>query len=137
MAVFEDVTLEWGGRKYTIVSDRVMGAIGRIERHLTLKEIHEAVARRGTVPQATVSEAYAAVLQYAGATVTADEIYQSFFLKDSTATMPAALNGLLVLMIPPAHLVPKSGGDTLAGKAGPTVAKSSRKRSRPRSATGG
>lgn len=73
--VFNDIELVWGGKTYTIKSHRVMGAIAQMEEHITMTEM-AAYSRRGTAPLARMCQAYAAMLKYAGARVTADEVYQ-------------------------------------------------------------
>ena len=65
MGAFDDVTLNWGGRDYTIPANRMMGAIARIEDVVTLVELN-AYFGRDAVPLGKISMAFGAVLRYAG-----------------------------------------------------------------------
>jgi len=104
MSVFDDVTLEWGGKQYTIASDHMLGAIARIEEVVTLAELSDK-AMRGTVPMAKLSQAYGAVLRYAGANVSDDEVYGGMFAdRNAFETVQLAVNTLMAMMIPPASM---------------------------------
>jgi hypothetical protein len=145
-SVFQDIELEWGGRVYTIPSNRVMGAIARIEDVVTLPEL-QASFTRGGVPISKLSAAYSAILRYAGAKVTAEEIYADAFAgKDAGQLMMAAIMNLMTIMLPPAARAkleeamasgegdnaPQDGADP--GNSQPTAPASSRKPTRQRSA---
>lgn len=137
MAVFEEVTLTWEGREYTIAPDRLMQAIARIEDTLTLAELHD-YAQRGTAPLGKLAIAYASALRHAGAPVTSDQVYAGMFRQDGAgvsveAAAMAAINGLLAMMLPPgvAGSAPPEGA---AGKldAGARASGSSKRPTRPR-----
>jgi len=101
-AVFDDVHLEWDGRRYSIRADQVMGAIARIEQHATFGELLNVAKNRGSIPFATVANAYASVLQYAGAEVDAAVIYRTMMTEGKRAdVIAAAVAGLMALMLPP------------------------------------
>lgn len=115
--IFEVISLTWKGEEYKIEPNRVMGAIASIEEYVTLKELHES-GGKGTLKLAALAQGYAAVLQYAGATVTADEVYASMFEKGSGRDMiVGAVNGLISMMVPPSSLR-KLNGSVEAQDAG-------------------
>jgi hypothetical protein len=100
--VFDPVHLEWDGKRYTIAPDRVMGAIARVEQHVTLGELLNCAKERGSVPLATIANAYASVLQYAGGQVDAAVIYRAMMRdKNRADLMSAAIGGLAAMMLPP------------------------------------
>jgi hypothetical protein len=94
--VFSDIELVWGGKTYTIKSHRVMGAMARMEEHITLTEMG-AFARRGTAPLVRMCQAYAAVLQYAGARITPEEVYQTA-LSEANGQMAVFLTMMQLMM---------------------------------------
>lgn len=102
--VFNDVHLSWKGVKFVIPSDKVMGAISRIEEHITLKELLDMMSG-GSPKIATLSRAYASVLRYAGCMVGDEDVYLGMFSsaeKEQQISLAfSALNGLLSMMIPP------------------------------------
>jgi len=115
MAIFEEIRLSWNGREYKIPPDRVMQAIAKIEDHVTLVELHT-YGLNGTAPLAKLSMAYAALLQHAGADVNADDVYASMFVSgEMQKNMIDATQTMLMLMIPPQHLLKK--GDESVGKS--------------------
>lgn len=101
---FSDIELVWAGKTYTIKSHRVMGAIAQMEEYITLTEMG-AFQKRGTAPMARMCQAYAAVLKYAGAKVTAEEVYQAAFSGGGNGQMPLflALMQLMLAATPPAQ----------------------------------
>ncbi|MFA5387044.1 MAG: hypothetical protein WC322_01455 [Candidatus Paceibacterota bacterium] len=99
--MFEDVILKWRGVDYPVKYNRIVGAIARVEQHLTLFELLQ-YTERNTIPFGRVSQAFQAALAYAGAKVTVDEIYE--WMMDNPAEMvnvTECLNSLLELMVPP------------------------------------
>lgn len=139
MGIFNDVTLEWDGKTYTVPSNRVMRAIAVVEDYVTLKELSEYAQDTGSAKFAKLMMAYAALLQFAGAKVQDDEIYFKMLKEVRRATtaeeaavtqviIVSAINGLLGLMLPPQVLVdeemPKEG-DSAPGKTAPTAEQSS------------
>lgn len=139
MSVFDDIRLHWQGRDYVIRSNRVMGAIARIEDHLTIAELQQ-YSERNTAPLAKIAMAYGAVLRYAGARVDDDEVYEGLFAADdSSEVIMASLQTLLTMMVPPSALVSGSdgSGEPPKGNSKPAAARSSKKPTRRRSASGG
>lgn len=100
MQAFEDVNLSWHGTDYTIRANRVMGAIARIEQHVTLSELIE-MSQKGRIRFGQIAQAYASVLRYAGASVTDDACYLGLFKENRATVANAALAGLLKMLLPP------------------------------------
>jgi hypothetical protein len=97
---FDDIHFGWAGQQYTIPAHRVMGAIKRIEDHVTLAELQRD-AGRGTLRLGKMAAAYAEVLRYAGApAVTEADVYAAMFGEDAQKTVIAAVSMLLGMMIP-------------------------------------
>nr|WP_258868109.1 hypothetical protein [Alkalilimnicola ehrlichii] len=106
---FEDITLDWKGRSYTIPANDVMMAIAKIEDVITIAEL-DRFSQRGTAPVARLAQAFAAILRHAGARVNDDEVYASMFEGGATqARIMEATNTLLTLMLPPAALASSAG----------------------------
>jgi hypothetical protein len=79
----------------------VMRAIALIEEHITLQELLE-YAQRGKAPLGRVSNAYAAVLRFAGCKVDDGDVYLGMFSDDAgRERMLSSVNGLLMMMLPP------------------------------------
>ena len=102
MASFEDVRLQWAGEDYVIKANRMLGAIARIEDVVTLNELQR-FGLRGTAPMAKIAMAYGAVLRYAGAKVTDDEVYAGMFGAGGTSAeaVVESVSTLVAMMIPP------------------------------------
>lgn len=134
MAVFDDVRLYWRGAEIIIPAHRVLGAIARIEDHLTLFDL-QAMQVTGKAKLTKLASAFAAVVRYADprAVVSDDEVYGALFSNDEEegAKVGTALGDLLKMMVPPERLVPKGPIDQ--GKAKPTTAESSKPSSKRRS----
>ena len=127
MSLFEDITLEWDGKKKTVPANDVMRMLAKVEDHLTLGELHQ-FRQRGTAPLIRCCMAYAAALQHAGFDVTSDAVYNRII----TASGPeqgqqalAIVESLQTMMIPPANLNVKKGA---AQKGKSRAANSSSKR---------
>ncbi len=101
MSAFADQTLSWAGKKYQIPARKMLGAIARVEEVITLRELCEALSKRD-FPLARISQAYGAVLRYAGADLDDEVIYEGMF-SDPSAQVGAmlAIQGLMEMMIPP------------------------------------
>jgi len=112
MAIFEDVTLGYGGDEFTVKHDEVMKLIAKIEDVISLTEL----TRDGGPRLTRLSEAYAVALNYAGCKVTIEDVYASLFGGDGSASAQAAVTGLLMLMLPPATYNPKTNGGATSGK---------------------
>jgi hypothetical protein len=99
---FEDIPLEWAGRKVTLPARRVLGAIAAIEHVVTLAELAD-YSRRGTVARARLAQAYGALLRYCGLEVTDDDVYLDMFgtAEEVTLRITEATVALMSLMIPP------------------------------------
>lgn len=98
--VFEDIHLSWGGKNYLIRSNRVMGAIARIEDVLTIPDLKRYLDRNDA-PLAKIAMAFGSVLRYAGAKVEDDEVYQSMLMDGEQASVATtAIEVLLMMMVP-------------------------------------
>jgi hypothetical protein len=144
MSRFEDFVMEWKGREYRVPSRSLMGALARVEDHVTLVELQRYAARQ-TVPLAKVASAFASLLQYAGASVTAEDVYSGMFEDDdpnkNQEKVQLALMALMELMVPKPlqgnrQAQPAAPTPAPASKAA-TVANSSRKRSKSAARTRG
>ncbi len=137
---FEDYKLAWRDKEYTIPARQIMGAISRVEDIVTLSEL-QVFFQRNAAPLARIAEAYAAVLRYAGASVTADEVYAGMFgnaAGNTGETVKACLFGLLELMVPPSargNLKARAEAPEPPSSGQASGAPSSQKRSRSRAAT--
>lgn len=116
MQIFDDITFGWDGREYKIPSNRVLGAIARIEEIMTFQElvIYQA---RGTLPLVKLSQAYGSALRYAGAIVTDEQVYYGMFSgsDDKNSRMVTALTTLLMMMVPK-DMKQVGGGSATKGK---------------------
>jgi hypothetical protein len=101
MSIFEPVTLTWNGTEHTIQPDKVMGLIARVEDVITLPEINNILTGKAGAPFAKLASAYSAALAYAGAQVSTEDVYCTFFGADAKANVPLVLHGLLMMMVPP------------------------------------
>jgi hypothetical protein len=99
-SVFTDIELEWEGRLFIIKPHKVMGAIARIEEHITLAEL-QAYSQKGTAPLAKLCMAYGAVLRYAGAAVSDDAVYaKAFDEPEAQQVVMTAVMNLMQMMLP-------------------------------------
>jgi len=95
--MFQDVTLSWKGEDYTVQANNVLMLIAKIENHITLQELAS-----GNPGLAKIAQAYSAALVHAGARVSPDQVYQSFFAgADAGENAILAVQGLLAMMVPP------------------------------------
>lgn len=101
-SIFEPVTLVWDGETFVIPASRMMGAAAVVEDHVTLVELSRATSQRSTLPIARVSMAWTAVLRYAGASVTEEEVYEGM-LGDKAAqeNVMSAVTALMMMLLPP------------------------------------
>jgi len=135
MGSFEDIRLQWAGSDYVIRANRVLGAIARIEDVVTLNELQRFGAR-GTAPMAKIAMAYGAVLRYAGAKVTDEEVYAGMFGATGTSAdaVVESISALVAMMVPPQSKT--AAKETPSGNAVPAATASSKRRTRSRSASG-
>lgn len=117
MSVFSDIGLEWQGEVYTIPSDRVMKAIAIVEAHITVPEfLMISVGKH--VPVSRLCAAYGALLRYAGAKVSDEEVYASVFAgRDLQGTIVRSVSELMTLILPPAARARLDSESEAAGAA--------------------
>jgi hypothetical protein len=105
MGIFKDVTLTWDGEDYTVPASGVMRLIAKIEDIITLQELHDPTG----IKLSRVSEAYAVALGVAGCKVSIEDVYGWLLSEDAEAVIPAAVNGLMMMMVPPVEYQPDLG----------------------------
>lgn len=140
---FDDVTLTWGGVDYTIPSNKMMGAIARIEDHVTMPELQQ-FGQRGTIPLSRLAAAFAAVLRYAGCKVSDEDVYEAMFDGDQAQSMVQSTTTLMGMMVPRkardrylTAVREANGAEANPGNSVPTATASSVKRSNSRSGKSG
>lgn len=98
MPLFEAIELTWDGRKFVITPSRTLRAIAKVEDIITLQQLSKA----DQVPFAKLALAYHALLKFAGANVTEDEVYESLWnASDSGQNAVQMVNAILMMMLPP------------------------------------
>lgn len=103
MGVFTDIEMVWRDKPYTIKSTRVMGAIAVVEDIITFPEI-AAFGQRRAAPAGRLCQAYAALLKYAGAKATPEDVLQ--LVTEDVAKqliVMKAITGVLALTLPAAQ----------------------------------
>lgn len=110
MAGFDDVTMSWDGKTYTVPADRVMRLVAKVEDVLIGDSGESALdVLMNKRPTARISEAFEVALRYAGAPVAPGEVYLSIMQGLALSnpnhlehTMRAVM-ALLELLAPPVH----------------------------------
>jgi hypothetical protein len=117
--MFAPVELSWADQTYVIPPDRVLGAVAVVEEHLTMAELAQE-AQNGRLRLARLSRAFGALLRYAGARITDDEVYAGIFEGDPKTVkerIVTGVNTLMALMVPPVmEAAPRGNGSAAAGK---------------------
>lgn len=137
MGIFEDIRLTWRGTEYVIPAKSVLRAIAVVEDHVTMKELSEYSQNPGGSKFAKLTMAYAALLKFAGAKVTEEEVYESVLRpleEEGNSTLYSAIYGLLSLMIPPKAFT--DGEISEKGEPTPAAALSSQQPTKLRSEHG-
>ncbi len=138
--MFIPVELVWKDHTYTILPDRVLGAIAVIEGHLTMSELAQE-AQSGHLRLARLSRTFGALLRYAGSRVTDDEIYAELFRGEPGEVRQRiidSVNILMALMVPPdLGAAPRGNGSEKPGNSPMAAVKSSRRSTRRSSARAG
>lgn len=120
MRGFEDVTLTWQGQDFTVPANRVFELVRRVE--MTIMDGKHTAAfvllLNNAVPQSVLAMAYAEALRFAGADVTAEEVYLTIMNGFASNAAQAAIDvqqsivGLLCIIAPPmAHEILNPSGD--------------------------
>lgn len=138
---FDDVTIEWRGKPYTIPARNMMGAIARIEDHVTMPELGR-YGDRQTVPLSRLASAFASVLRFAGCQVKDEEVYSAMFEgEDVQKAVGASMQVLMTMMVPKSardkQEANQANGEAPAsapGKPAPAASVSSPKHTSSRSA---
>jgi hypothetical protein len=106
---FSDVTLEWREQKYTVPADRVFELVRILENTLMNNGSVPAfvLLLQNKVSQSTLSLAYSQALRFAGAEISASDVYLDImhgFANDAGAAaikVQNAVVGLLCIISPP------------------------------------
>lgn len=107
MSIFKPVVLKWKNQEYRVEANQILKLIAEIEEFVTLDELTS-----GKAHFTKIAYGYHAALEFVGAKVSADEVYQSLFPGGGEEGSTHAVSGLLALMIPP-----KDVADTITPKA--------------------
>ena len=129
MAIFQEIRLNWDGDEFVIPPDRMLGAVAEIEEIVTLPEL--VVVLGGKMTMARLSRAYGALLRYAGAKLSDEQVYGGLVKRGETfEQMQIACIALLGVMIPPQSMqeAPASGNVQRAPRARSSSSKRSSKR---------
>lgn len=104
MGVFQQVNLAWDDKKFVVPSNNVLRLVASVESEITLFELAD-LTRRGAVPTARLSLAYASALRHAGAIVTDLEVADKLRRDpDRAAEVALEIIGILKLMSPPSDM---------------------------------
>lgn len=115
--MFENVTVGWKGKEYTLRPRKRMEVMARVERVLTFGEMHRHLSERGSVPVYTLSMAYGALLRSIGAAVTDEEIASDLF--KAPGALDSAIEALSVLLAPPGSFDDEAEGGAAEPAANP------------------
>lgn len=125
---FDDARFTWKGQTFVIPANAILGAIARVEDVFTFHELL-AYSGRQTAPIGKLAEAFGAVLRYAGANVTNDEVYEGMFgslAEGQGGAAQTAIRTLALMMVPKSK---RAEIEQSEGKTKPAAKKTTRKRS--------
>lgn len=116
---FSDVTLEWQEQKYTVPAERVFELVRILENTLMNGGSTPAfvLLLQNKVSQSTLALAYSQALRFAGAEITASDVYLDImrgFASDAGAAaikVQNAIVGLLCIISPPMAAELMGGAD--------------------------
>jgi hypothetical protein len=97
--MFKPISFEFDGVSYVIPAHRVLMAIAVVEVHITIHEL-ALYSERKTAPSAKIAMAFAALVNFAGGNVTADQVWHSMFQGERRTRVQDALALLLVMLMP-------------------------------------
>ena len=102
MSVFQDITLGFDGKEYTVPSNKVMMLIAKVEDVVSLGDL-----TTGTGPKLSrLAEGYCVCLNYAGADVKTEQVYETLFGNGGRKNVEEAITNLMTLMLPPSSYQP-------------------------------
>lgn len=118
MNAFEEVPLPWEGKRHVIKPERVLKAVRLLEYMEPPLMLHHFLrfVQEKRFPLATMAEAYAVLLRFAGAEVKDEQVV--YAMQADTEVMQHALEAvekLFAMMLPPAE-VQASGKGAAAGE---------------------
>jgi len=128
VSVFEDIELEWDGEQYVIPASRVMRLVQTIEDIVTISELQECIQR---MKAGKVSAAYGAMLRFAGAKVTDEEVYSRIFESSEDMNRILVNSGLILynIICPPSAFAKKKTAKKKVAKKKPSRKKAKKKAS--------
>lgn len=98
--VFQEAKFEWNGEQFSIPPTKTFGAIIVVEQHLTMIELNK-MLKGGSFSMTKLAIAWSALLNYAGAKTTPEDVYLGMFdATDKQGRVIAAIQQLLILMVP-------------------------------------
>lgn len=110
MSGYDDVTLSWGGRDYTVPASRVMLLVCKVEDVLAGDDGEDAISvLLHKQPRARIARAFEVALTYAGADLAPGEIYLAVMQSladrqaDHARQVSEAVMTILALIAPPVH----------------------------------
>lgn len=110
MAVFEDVTFGFKGTEYKVPANKIMRLIANVEDIVSMQDLTS-----GKGPKLSkLAEAYSACLNYAGAKVETEQVYETMFGENGGSNITESVSSLLMLMLPPSSYHPPESEE--AGK---------------------
>lgn len=114
MSVFQDVCIEWDGKKYTIPSDQVLKAIAIIEEHFTIQQLISNMSNSENIKLVKLTSCIGEVLRYAGADVSDEKVYAGMFKEgEAREKVMQTIQVLVMMMLPPEKLAEiEDGGNT-------------------------
>ena len=116
MSIFEDVTLAWDGKEYTVPANKVMMLIAKVEDVITLGQLSDPA----NIKMTQLALAFQVALKYAGADADHDEVYASLFdMPEDGDVHPVtkAVTDLQMMLVPPSTYKPQETAKTGKPKA--------------------
>ena len=102
--MFNDIEIEFNGKKRTIKADNIMRCIAKVEQVVPLTDLVEFM-QSGKPRMASLAMGYTALLNHAGFKVNEAQVYAGMFGdQDKVVSAIEATSALLSLMIPPSAL---------------------------------
>jgi hypothetical protein len=137
MSIFNPIKMAWHGKDITVPANQVLGAIAVVEEVIPMDQVAAIVFNRTRINVAKISQAYGALLRYAGQEVSDEDVFIAMF--DSSEKLEQAreaMKALALIVMPPAMLV-TSFHRASAGKRKPSRSRSSKPSTRRRSRAAG
>lgn len=105
MSIFNPVEITFRDQVLKVPANQVLGLIAAVEDEITISELYS------NPKNTAVARAYAAAIRYAGGSASVAEVYEELFDMGGKTNIRAAIQSLIMMMIPPKHLQEKSAED--------------------------